>query len=128
MKRDNYWSAFAKTGRVEDYLRYCGVDIYENGVGAVSPPRPRRSNRPMRLTTDALIIRENNNIGESDRFVTALTRELGAVHASARGARTLKNRGNVATRLLSYSRLTLREGRSRDKYIIEDAAPAARLF
>ena len=75
----------------------------------------------MRLTTDALIIRENNNIGESDRFVTALTRELGAVHASARGARTLKNRGSVATRLLSYSRLTLREGRSRDKYIIEDA-------
>ena len=30
----------------------------------------------MRLTTDALIIRENNNIGEADRFVTALTREL----------------------------------------------------
>lgn len=25
----------------------------------------------MRLTTDALIIRENNNIGEADRFVTA---------------------------------------------------------
>ncbi len=82
----------------------------------------------MRLTTDALIIRENNNIGESDRFVTALTRELGAVHASARGARTLKNRGSVATRLLSYSRLTLREGRSRDKYIIEDARPLRVFF
>ena len=82
----------------------------------------------MRLTTDALIIRENNNIGEADRFVTALTRELGAVHASARGARTLKNRGSVATRLLSYSRLTLREGRSRDKYIIEDARPLRVFF
>ena len=82
----------------------------------------------MRLTTDALIIRENNNIGESDRFVTALTRELGAVHASARGARTLKNRGSAATRLLSYSRLTLREGRSRDKYIIEDARPLRVFF
>ena len=35
----------------------------------------------MRLTTDALIIRENNNIGEADRFVTALTRELGLVRA-----------------------------------------------
>lgn len=77
----------------------------------------------MRLITDALIIRENNNIGESDRFVTALTKELGAVHASARGAQTLKGRGSAATRLLSYSRLTLREGRSRDKYIIEDARP-----
>ncbi len=82
----------------------------------------------MRLTTDALIIRENNNIGESDRFVTALTREWGAVHASARGARTLKNRGSVATRLLSYSRLTLREGRNRDKYIIEDARPLRVFF
>ncbi len=82
----------------------------------------------MRLTTDALIIRENNNIGESDRFVTALTREWGAVRASARGARTLKNRGSVATRLLSYSRLTLREGRNRDKYIIEDARPLRVFF
>ena len=33
MKRDNYWSA-------------CGVDIYENGVGAVSPPRPREEQPP----------------------------------------------------------------------------------
>ncbi len=82
----------------------------------------------MRLITDALIIRENNNIGESDRFVTALTRELGAVHASARGAQTLKGRGSAATRLLSYSRLTLREGRSRDKYIIEDARPLRVFF
>lgn len=37
MKRENYWSAFAKTGRIEDYLRYCGVDIYESGVNAVTP-------------------------------------------------------------------------------------------
>ena len=35
----------------------------------------------MRQTTDALIIRENNNIGEADRFVTALTRDFGVVRA-----------------------------------------------
>ena len=58
----------------------------------------------MRLTTDALIIRENNNIGEADRFVTALTRELGLVRASARGAQNMKNRNASATQLLSYSR------------------------
>ena len=57
----------------------------------------------MRLTTEALIIRENNNIGEADRFVTALTRELGVVRASARGARNLKSRNASATQLLSYS-------------------------
>ena len=75
----------------------------------------------MRLTTDALIIRENNNIGESDRFVTALTRDLGVIRASARGARQLKNRSGAATKLLTYSRLTLFRGR--DKYIIDEAEP-----
>lgn len=42
----------------------------------------------MRLTTDALIIRENNNIGEADRFVTALTRELGLVRPPPAARRT----------------------------------------
>lgn len=63
------------------------------------------------MTTDALIIRENNNIGESDRFVTALTRELGVIRASAKGARNIKNRNLAATQLLSYSRLSLHRGR-----------------
>lgn len=80
----------------------------------------------MRLTTDALIIRENNNIGEADRFVNALTRDLGVVRASARGARNIKNRSNSATQLLSYSRLTLYKGR--EKYIIDDAEPLQVFF
>ena len=80
----------------------------------------------MRLTTDALIIRENNNIGESDRFVTALTRDLGGIRASARGARQLKNRSGAATKLLTYSRLTLFRGR--DKYIIDEAEPLQLFF
>ncbi len=80
----------------------------------------------MRLTTDALIIRENNNIGEADRFVTALTRELGLVRASARGARNLKSRNASATQLLSYSRLTLFRGR--EKYIIDEAEPLQIFF
>ncbi len=78
------------------------------------------------MTTDALIIRENNNIGEADRFVTALTRELGVVRASARGARNIKSRNSSATQLLSYSRLGLRRGR--DKYIIADAKPITVFF
>lgn len=73
------------------------------------------------MTTDALIIRENNNIGEADRFVTALTRDFGVVRASARGARNLKSRSASATQLLAYSRLSLIRGR--EKYIVEDAQP-----
>lgn len=75
----------------------------------------------MRITTDALIIRENNNIGESDRFVTALTKECGVVRASARGAQRIKSRNGPATQLLTHSRLTLYKGR--DKYIIDEAEP-----
>lgn len=80
----------------------------------------------MSLTTDALIIRENNNIGEADRFVTALTRELGVIRASARGARNLKSRNASATQLLSYSRLSLVKGKA--KYIIDDAQPLQIFF
>ena len=80
----------------------------------------------MKLTTDALIIRENNTVGESDRFITALTRDHGVIRASVRGARQLKNRNGSATQLLCYSRLTLYKGR--DKYIVDDAEPLQVFF
>jgi DNA repair protein RecO (recombination protein O) len=78
------------------------------------------------MVTDALIIRENNNIGEADRFVTALTKEFGVIRASVRGARKINNRNGSATQLLSYSRLTL--VCRRDKYIITDAQPVKLFF
>lgn len=80
----------------------------------------------MKLTTDALIIRENNTLGESDRFVTALTRDLGVIRASVRSARQLKNRNGSATQLLCYSRLSLYKGR--EKYIVDDAEPLQVFF
>ena len=80
----------------------------------------------MNLTTDALIIRENNNIGESDRFVTALTRDCGVIRASVRGARNIKSKNSTATGLLCYSRLSLYKGR--EKYIVDDAEPITVFF
>lgn len=80
----------------------------------------------MNLTTDALIIRENNNIGEADRFITALTRDFGIVHASVRGAQRIKSRKITATSLLTYSRLTLYKGRK--QYIITEAEPLQVFF
>lgn len=38
MPRGDLWEAFAKTGRIEDYLRYCGVDIYQQPNNAIPPP------------------------------------------------------------------------------------------
>ena len=80
----------------------------------------------MKLTTDALIIRENNTVGEADRFVTLLTRDRGIVRASVRGARQLKNRNGSATQLLCYSRVSLYKGR--EKYIVDDAEPLQVFF
>lgn len=80
----------------------------------------------MRITTEALVLRENNNIGESDRFVTLLTRDLGVVRASARGARQMKSRTAAATRQLTYARLTLYQGR--DKYIVDEGEPLRIFF
>ena len=80
----------------------------------------------MPLKTDALIIRENNRIGESDRFITALTRERGVLQASVRGARKVSSRSGSATSLLTYATLTLTEGKS--KWIVTDAKPQRVFF
>ncbi|MCL2487578.1 MAG: DNA repair protein RecO [Oscillospiraceae bacterium] len=87
----------------------------------------------MATVTDGLIIREYNHIGESDRFVTVLTRDRGVIRASARGARKVKSRSAAATRLFSHSRLSLvsnpsRTGNGRQHFIIEDAQPLHTFF
>lgn len=79
-----------------------------------------------RIVTDALIIRENNNIGEADRFVTLLSREHGILRASARGAQKAKSRNASATRMLCYSRLHMVEGKS--SYVITEARPIHTFF
>ena len=80
----------------------------------------------MQLKTDALIIRENNRIGENDRFITALTRERGIVYAAARGARKISSRNGSGTALLTYATLTLTEGKN--KWIVTDAKPERVFF
>ncbi len=89
-------------------------------------PSCRQRGNNVKQTTDGLIIRENNNVGESDRFVTMLTRDFGVIQASVRGARRLKNHNGPATQLLCYSRLSLYQGR--EKYIVDDAAPLQVFF
>jgi DNA repair protein RecO (recombination protein O) len=74
----------------------------------------------MQIKTDGLIVRDLN-VGEDDRIVTILTRELGIVQASARGARRVKSRLSTATRLFCYSDFTLFKGR--ETYIIDDVQP-----
>ncbi len=36
MEQEKLWAVFQKTGKVEDYLRYCGIDIYTTGVNSTA--------------------------------------------------------------------------------------------
>ncbi len=72
------------------------------------------------MVTDGLVIRDFH-IGEADRILTILTRKLGVIRASARGARRMKNSLSSATQLLCHSDFTLYKGR--EKYIIDEAEP-----
>ena len=36
MDQEKLWATFQKTGKIQDYLRYCGVDVYGLGENLVS--------------------------------------------------------------------------------------------
>lgn len=72
----------------------------------------------MRLNTNGLILKEQN-IGEQDKLVTALTSDLGVIKAFVRGAKSVKSKKQSATGMLCYSKLSLYTGK--DCYIIDEA-------
>lgn len=72
----------------------------------------------MQLSTDGLVIKEMN-ISENDKLITILTRKEGVIRAFVKGAKRIKNKNNVATQLLCYSRFSIYKGR--DKYIVDEA-------
>lgn len=80
---------------------------------------------PDRFTVDALVIREQQ-IGESDRLVTLLSRHNGVIKAYASGARSIKSKKGAATSLLAYSSVTLT--RKGDTYRISEASPLEIFF
>ncbi len=79
----------------------------------------------MRFTTEALVIRESN-IGENDRLVTLLTRDMGVIRAFAAGAKSIKSKKGAATGLLSYSSFTILK--KNDTYRIYEATPIRVFF
>lgn len=74
----------------------------------------------MKFRTEGLIIKEQN-IGEQDKLVFALTKSNGVICAFVKGAKNIKNGKCAAASLLSYSRLTIYKGR--ESYIIGEAQP-----
>ncbi len=79
----------------------------------------------MRFTVEGLVIREKN-VGETDRLVTILTREMGVIRAFAAGAKNIKSKKGAATGLLSYSSFTILK--KNDTYKIYEATPIRVFF
>ena len=79
----------------------------------------------MRTDAEGLVIKESR-VGESDRLVTVLTKQKGILRAFVQRAEGAKSGKLSATRLFSYARFTIFEGR--DKYIIDDAQPIEIFF
>ncbi len=73
----------------------------------------------MRISTTGLVLRQQN-IGEQDKLVTLLTKDMGVVRAFVRGAKNIKNPKSAATDLLCYSKINLYFGK--EKYIIDEAS------
>lgn len=72
-----------------------------------------------KLKTNGLVIRENN-IVESDRVVTLLTRDMGVIRAFSSGSRDMKNKKFSGSAMLSYSDFSLIK--SGDTYKINEAS------
>lgn len=79
------------------------------------------------MKTDArgLVVSEKR-VGEGDRLVTVLTGERGILRAFVRQSKRAGGGRLSATRLFTYSRLSVFEGR--DSYIIDDAQPIEVFF
>lgn len=69
------------------------------------------------VTVKGLVIRETD-FGESDRYITVLTEELGKIEVLCRGVRRKKGRLANAVALFCYSEFTLFSGR---RYTLNDA-------
>ena len=111
---DNWsaWQIFFTTGSVLDYIRYKSIQDAKD-TGAITVNREETDE-------EGLIIKEQN-IGEQDKLVFALTKSNGVIRAFVKGAKNIKNGKCAAASLLSYSRLTIYKGR--ESYIIGEAQP-----
>ncbi len=72
----------------------------------------------IRFSTDGLVIRDGN-IGDNDRLITIMTRDLGVIRAFVVGAKSIKSKRSSATSLLAYSNFNI--DKKGDTYKIVEA-------
>ena len=52
MDQDKLWATFQKSGKVEDYLRYCGIDICDAESSVRNTPDGEATNEADHRRTD----------------------------------------------------------------------------
>ena len=77
------------------------------------------------LTTDCLVIKVKS-VGDNDKLLTVLSRELGVISVYASGAKNIKSKKGAATSLLSYSSLTLKK--KGEHFRVTEASPVEVFF
>lgn len=81
----------------------------------------------MKTLTEGIILKEQN-IGEKDKLITALTVDKGLIKGFAKGAKNIKSQNCAGTQLFTYSRLCLIQGKGRDTYTISEAKSKEQFF
>ena len=80
---------------------------------------------PNKITTDGVVLKETS-IGESDRVVTILSRELGIIRAFVTGAKKVGSKNSAATSLLCYG--TYSVYKTKDAYRVSESEPKEMFF
>lgn len=79
----------------------------------------------MLLKTQGIVLKKRN-IGENDKILTILSKDLGIIEASARGAKRMKSPLQSASQELCYAEFCLYQGKNR--YSVNSATPIALFY
>lgn len=74
----------------------------------------------MLITTEGVIIHERF-VGENDKYIDVLTKDLGIIEISAKGVKKITSKNSASTQLFAYSKLCV--NKSKDRYILNSSEP-----
>lgn len=74
----------------------------------------------MLITTDGIVIRERS-VGENDKFIDVLTRDLGVIEISTKGVKKITGKNSAAAQLFAYSKFCILKKNNR--YILNSSEP-----
>lgn len=74
----------------------------------------------MLITTNGIVIRERS-VGENDKFIDILTKDLGVIELSVKGVKKITGKNSSAAQLFAYSKLCL--DKRGERYYLNSSEP-----